>query len=109
MIPENDDLENQLRGALRREAAPTDFAAKIIARTPRSIARRPGPKRPLLLGMAAAVAAMAIVPSIVLDYQRREEEKGLKAKRDLLTALAITRDQLQQARTRVQQSTKIIP
>jgi len=44
----------------------------------------------------------------VLDYQRREEAKGLKAKQDLLTALAITRDQLQHAREEVRKNTRNI-
>jgi hypothetical protein len=102
----DDEMEKALRASLRREAAPPDFAAKVLAGTrqpPKSWLRRP-----FTLALAGALAAVAIVPAVVLDYQRREEAKGLKAKQDLLTALAITRDQLQHAREEVRKNTRNI-
>jgi hypothetical protein len=111
-------LENELRATLRREAAPPDFAARVLAKSREQepaakvvrldAARMAGPQtksawhRPVGLALAAAIAGLAIVPAAVLDYRRREEAKGRQAKQDLLIALAITRSQLQQARARIQ-------
>ena len=110
MNPDNESFENALRETLQRESAPPDFAANVFAKAgaPRPVAVKPWPRRPWTLALAATLAAMAIVPAVVVDYQRREQEKGLKAKRDLLTALAITKDQLQLAREKVRRTTRII-
>lgn len=100
----DEEMEKALRGALGRQAAPPDFAAKVLAKT-----RQPAkswPLRPLTLALAATLAALAIVPAVVLDYQRREEARGLKAKQDVLTALTITRDRLQRARDEVRRNTR---
>ncbi len=118
MIPDNERIEEGLRETFRREAAPPDFAAKVLARTAleekavtsaKVVEMRPKSwlRRPFALGIAAAVG-LAIIPVAVLDYQRREEARGMKAKQDLLTALAITRVQLQQAKSKVQRATKSI-
>jgi len=110
----NDDMDDALRKALRREPAPSGFAAKVLAKagtTGESARVRPVRKswlqRPFVLAMAATLAAVAIVPAVLLDYEHREQAKGLKAKQDLLTALAITRTQLQQAREKVRRTTRI--
>jgi hypothetical protein len=91
------NIDDELRAALRREPAPANFATSVLTK-----ARRPWHKKSLTLSLAAVLAAVAIVPGVVLEYRRREEVKGLKAERDLLIALAITRDQLRQARDKVQ-------
>jgi F0F1-type ATP synthase delta subunit len=101
-------IEKALRKSLRREAAPADFAAKVLAGVKTASVTQMKPKqkpwlaRPMTLALAAAIGAMAIIPSAVLEYHRREEAKGQKAKHDLLIALAITRNQLQQVRQKVQ-------
>jgi hypothetical protein len=112
MNSEHENLEKQLRATLRRTAAPPDFAAKVLART-RAPLPFPKPprfwqRRPLTLAVAAALAGVAIVPAVILERERREEARGLKAKQDLLTALAITRGQLQQAREKVRRTTRNI-
>ncbi len=107
-------LENVLRESLRREDAPPDFAAKILARTVDSVPelsvvpKRPKSwlQRPVTLALAATLAAVSIIPFAVVDYQRREEARGLKAKQDLLTALAITQDQFRQTKERIQRTTR---
>jgi len=103
-----ESLEKALRESLLREAAPADFAAKVMAGVKTVSATRMKPKpwlaRPMALALAAAIGAMAIIPSVVLEYRRREEAKGQQAKHDLLIALAITRNQLQQVRQKVQRS-----
>jgi hypothetical protein len=106
----DEELEQALRASLRRSAAPPDFAAKVLAgtRQPAGGSRMPWLRRPFTLALAAALMAVAIIPAVVLDHQRREAARGLKAKQDLLTALAITRDQLQHARNEVRKNTRII-
>ena len=103
-------LEQALRGSLRRSAAPPDFAAKVLAgtRQPAGGSRMSWLRRPFTLALAAALMAVAIIPAVVLDHERRETARGLKAKQDLLTALAITRDQLRHARDEVRRNTRNI-
>jgi hypothetical protein len=106
----DEELEQVLRESLRRSAAPPDFAAKVLAGT-RQPAGGSGVswlRRPFTLALAAALMAVAIVPAVVYDHQRREAAKGLKAKQELLTALAITRDQLRHARDEVRRNTRNI-
>ncbi len=109
----NHDMDDALRKALRRTPAPSGFAAKVLekAETPASrpvamAARKSWLQRPFVLAMAATVAAVAIVPAILLDYEHREQVKGLKARQDLLTALAITRNQLQHAKEKVNRTAR---
>jgi hypothetical protein len=103
-------MEQALRESLRRSAAPPDFAAKVLAKTrrPANGSKMSWLRRPFTVALAAALMAVAIIPAVVLDYQHREAAKGLRAKQDLLTALAITRDQLQHARSEVRKNTRII-
>ena len=106
----DEELEQALRESLRRSAAPPDFAAKVLAKTrkPARGSKMSWLRRPFTLALAAALMAVAIIPVVVLDYERREAARGLKAKQDLLTALAITRDQLQHARSEVRKNTRTI-
>ncbi len=116
MNPDNENFEDVLRASLQREAAPTDFAAKVLAKAGATVSLRGIPMRakswfhrPWTLALAATLAAVAIVPAVLLDYEHREQQaKGLKAKQDLLTALAITRDQLQHAKEKVRHTTRNI-
>lgn len=106
----DEQMEQALREALGRTAPPRDFAAKVLAKTrqPARGSKMSWLRRPFTLALAAALMAVAIVPAVVVDRQHRETAKGLKAKQDLLTALAITRDQLQHARNEVRKNTRII-
>lgn len=92
--------EDKLREALRREPAPDGFAARVLARTHVT----PWWRRPALLALAAALVLAVLIPSE--DYRRREEQRGLEAKQQLMNALAITRIQLQQAKKRVRRNTR---
>jgi hypothetical protein len=105
-------LEDELRGALRHEEPPAGFAEKILAQTVGGPVLQVVPQRdrswfqrPVGLAMAAALAAIAIVPAVIVEQHRREQERGLKAKQELLTALAITREQFQHAKAKVQRAT----
>ena len=106
----DEELEQALRGSLGRAAAPPDFAAKVLAKTRPAAggSRMSWLRRPFTLALAAALMAVAIIPAVVLDHERREAARGLKAKQDLLTALAITRDQLRHARDEVRKNTRTI-
>lgn len=108
-------LHEALRESLRREQAPPDFAAKVLAKTS---GRVPAPKlslipkrpkswmqRPVTLAVAAALAGLAIIPAVRVEQHRREQAAGLKAKQDLLTALAITREQFREAKEKIQRTT----
>lgn len=118
MKEDNENLEKGLRASLRRTAAPPGFAGRVLARAgaPLPLPKLPDepkpPKfrlrRPFTLALAAALAAVAIIPAVVLEHRRRVEARGLKARQDLLTALAITRDQLRQAREKVRRNTRNI-
>ncbi len=105
-------LEDELRGALRREEPPAGFAAKILAQTVggpvlQVVTKRDRSwfQRPVGLALAAALATLAIVPAAIVEQRRREQERGLRAKQELLIALAITREQFQHAKVRVQRAT----
>lgn len=101
------NLEHELRDALRREPAPDGFAVAVLAKT-RATATRNTPwwRRPATLALAAALLLAFLVPSEISEYKRREEQRGLEAKRQLMNALAITRVQLQQAKEKVRRNTR---
>jgi hypothetical protein len=94
------NLEDDLRTALRREAAPADFTARVLAKT------RVPPfwRRPVTLAIAAAVALAALVPPSVYEYRR--QRRAIEARDQLIAALSITRVQLQQVRERIRQNTR---
>jgi hypothetical protein len=101
------NLEDGLKDALRREPAPVDFAAKILARTVISPTRgMPWWKRPVTLALAAGLILGALVPTTIYEYHQREERRALAAKNQLMAALAITRARLQQAKARIQRQTR---
>jgi negative regulator of sigma E activity len=99
------NLEDDLRAALRREPAPAEFAAGVLARTilqkPRVL---PFWRRPVTLGMAAALSLAAVVPPAVYEY--RQQRRALEARNQLILALSITRTQLQQIREKIRQNTR---
>jgi hypothetical protein len=118
------NMDSELRAALRREPAPPDFAAKVLAKagvaapkdttSPAAVIspvvemkpRTTWLHRPFALAIAAALTAFAIIPAVVIEHQHREEARGLKARQDLLMALAITQDQFQQAREMIRRTTR---
>lgn len=101
------NLEDGLREALRRQPAPVDFAAKILARTVVSPSRGlPWWKRPVTLALAAGLILGALIPTTIFEYHQREERRALAARNQLMAALAITRTRLQQAKARIQRRTR---
>ena len=101
------NLEDGLRDALRREPAPADFAAKVLAKTLVSPARgQSWWKRPVTLALAAGLILGALIPTTIFEYHQREERRALAARNQLMAALAITRTRLQQAKARIQRQTR---
>jgi hypothetical protein len=104
------NLDDELRAALKREPAPEDFAAKVVAKTRLAKTRTSGARilpfwrRPLTLALAAALAVAALVPPAVHQY--RQQRRATEARDQLVTALSITRVQLQHVRERIQQNTR---
>jgi hypothetical protein len=96
------NLEDQLRKALRPEQAPEGFAGRVLAKT----RIRPWWRRPASLALAAGLALGALIPSAVHDY--RERQRALAARNQLVTALTITRVQLERTREKVRRNTKPI-
>ena len=89
-------FEDDLRRALQREAAPPDFAARVLART------RPARRFPLAI--AAAVAMAVLLPSGLFEYRQRQ--KAVEARRQLIVALSITQAQLQHVQQQIQHHTR---
>jgi hypothetical protein len=97
----DEDFEQELRAALRREAAPADFAAKLERRLPAPIWRRPA-----VWAIAAAVLFAALLPPAVLEYRRERQAQALEARRELIVALRITNVKLRQTKERVERATR---
>jgi len=93
------NLEDELRSALKRESAPPNFKAKVLARVPQA-------RRPWLPPIAAGIALAVLIPLGASEYHRREQARAIKARDDLATALRITQSKLQRTRERIQRSTR---
>jgi len=91
------NLEGELREALRREPAPTDFTAKVLARV--AVKKQ---RRVLALAMAAGLIAAAFIPPAISVYHRRQQAQ--EARRELLIALSITRTKLLQTQARLERA-----
>jgi hypothetical protein len=89
------NVEDSLREALRREAAPPDFAANVLAATAR--------RKPWRLVALAAAIAIAITHPAVNEYHRR---RAIQARDRLVRALSITQTQLDQVRQKLQTNTR---
>lgn len=121
------NLERELREALRREPAPADFAARLLAKTgalpgatSRAIKpggktlhlgwhfgrRRPWWRRRSTLALAAALVLALLVPTELAEYRRREQQRGIEARDQLITALTITKVQLRHAKEQIRRNTR---
>jgi hypothetical protein len=88
------NFEDQLRDALRREPAPAGFAAKVLGQTRTKSTWR----RPAALALAASLTTAALIPAAI-EYRQRQRAR--EAKDQLITALTITRTQLELLRERI--------
>ncbi len=103
------DLEKQLRSALRRCDPPTGFAERVMAHldrdTDRDSQQKPASwKRWLKLRWAAipALAAILVFGFWFRGYEQRQQEKeALAAKQQIMLALRITGSKLRMAKAKV--------
>lgn len=113
----SEELENQLRRALRPVDAPEGFAERLMQRLPPSPGKdrepvvvalpRPAPPSParrygLPTALAASLVAAVLLGQQLADHRiqnqiAREEAEGLAAKRELLQALRVTSQKLDMA------------
>lgn len=108
----SENLEDELRKALRREAAPSGFAERVVyqATSARTEARRetPRPRFRFLWPAATLAATTALVFSISIEYRSLEEQRAHqesaqaeRAGRQALEALRIASEELNMARNKV--------
>src|SRR5262245_14878296 len=93
-------VERDLREALRRREPPSDFADKVLARTRQSESARH--RAPIWgwLAAAAAVVLLIVGGNTFIQEQRRRAE-GERAKEQLMVALRITGSKLRDARVKI--------
>jgi hypothetical protein len=101
-----DNFEDQLRQALRPGPAPPDFAANVIARARASRHVIPFPRRAVTLALVAALLLAAIIPIAIFEQRRRQQQRALEAREQLVTALTITRTQLRRVSAKIQRTTR---
>jgi len=101
------NFEDEIRAALRREPAPPDFAARVVALAAhrKKVRMMPSWRSPATWAMAAGIAVAALIPVGVVEHQNRERQRGLQAKAELYTALRITRSKLRQTKEKVRRVT----
>ena len=99
------NLEDQLKQALRAEAPPVGFAARVLRRTQESRRWQPAWRSPLALALAAGLVAAVAIPSVVFEHRHREQERALEARGQLMTALGITRIQIREVKEKIRRST----
>jgi hypothetical protein len=96
----DDDLERQLRAALRPVNPRADFAAAVEARIAAEGAVRLRPSRlQAVAGWATFGLAASVIAAVLLahQWQVRRTEQGLEARRQLLEALRVTDEKLELA------------
>ena len=88
MMPDDFDLELELRRALCRVEPERDFSALSYSAWHR-------PSR--LMALAAAIVLMVLLPVGAMEYRARQQRRE-QARADLIKALSITRDKLLKTR-----------
>jgi hypothetical protein len=119
------DIENELRRALRPVEPPADFTAKLM----RALPPRPAPAeavrmqvvrpatRPGFWNRLAAPAALAasllvaimLGQHVAVERAQREQVAGLEASRELMRALRVTSQKLDLAYEAVQRPPSVAP
>jgi hypothetical protein len=98
----SDDIESRLRAALRPIAPREQFSAQLLSqltlgrRAPPKVRRLHAVRRPLAWWLSASIAASLILGVGVQQYmeQRRIQQSGLEARREVLEALRVTSQKL---------------
>lgn len=98
--PDDQDMEERLRAALRPVDPDPGFAGGVLARIAAEAARRARPPRARAAAgwLTFALAASLVVALLVAHQQQaRRTEQGLEARRQLIQALRVTGDKLELA------------
>jgi hypothetical protein len=99
-------LEEALKQALRREAAPEGFAERVIARAAASDrGARPWSWPYLLRWTAAAAVPAAILLVVQVNTEQRRRAEGEMARARVMAAMRITANSLESAREKVVRAT----
>jgi hypothetical protein len=98
----NDDLDTQLREALKAVDAPPGFTERVMARVASGQQRRPRWRWRIPAGLAAS--ALLGLGIYVQSQQLRLEREGLKARREVIEALRLTDEKLDLAVETVQET-----
>src|ERR1700761_1240095 len=112
----SNDLESQLKAALRPVAPRQGFSEKLLAQVvlgnPRTKVRRLAPARlPLAWWLSASLAASVLLGFGVHEHlqERRMQQSGLEARREVLEALRVTSQKLQLAYEAVKSQSAPLP
>jgi hypothetical protein len=99
------DFEDQLREALRPPDVPAGFANRVLAKLPEAYPAVP--HRPMLRRVAVWAAAVLVCAASLTGWQiertRQQQRRGEKAREQVMLALRITGNKLNQAQSRVRQ------
>lgn len=87
----NDDLESQLRAALRAVAPPSDLQDRVLAGLP---SNRPHRRVPLWWGAGIAASLLLAFGLYSQVQSARQTAAGLEARREVLQALRVTHQKL---------------
>lgn len=108
-------LDDELKNALRREAPPEGFEARLMARLASEPKREMGLARwfklpdlrmPLMTRLAfSAALCLMVVAGVRFERERQERVEGEAAKAKLMQALRVTGTQLQAVHEKVREST----
>jgi hypothetical protein len=102
----SNDLESQLRAALRPVAPSEEFSQRLLARVNVDQPRQPkagglaaGRLRPIAWWLTASLAASLVLTIGVHQHlqQQRLQQSGLEARREVLQALRMTSQKLNMA------------
>lgn len=101
-------FEEELKKAMQRQDPSADFTARVLARVAQTEAKGKFGFWPMWrLGLTTALAALLIMGGGTAYQQHERALKGMEAKRQLLLAMRIAGDKLQQAQERVKESEQV--
>ena len=89
-------IERDLREALRRREAPPGFAERVLAKT-----RQPESRGHSWVWLAAAALVLLMIGGIGVVREQRRQAEGERAKEELMVALRITGSKLRDVQERL--------
>jgi hypothetical protein len=89
-------IERDLREALRRREAPPGFAERVLAKT-----QLPEARRHSWVWLAAAALVLLMIGGIGIVQEQRRQAEGERAKEELMVGLRITGSKLRDVQERL--------